>query len=351
MRRNSLSRNSFRNVFAIVLIAGSLGTTSPMTNPASAAPSQQCVAVPKAKKVCKPAIPAVKVVADYWGYSAYISLPKSSSKADSYLYSFNAGKTWLPTTDPYVYVTATSTKKVGVQVKAKNVAGLSPVAIANGKALVNDTCPQKVNCVRLPISAAFIKVQSVISLVVGKSITLQVHSNVEPEFDTTGGCDIDAKTLKITTTNVGPCEIYAFGYGDGVISQGFAHGNLIVFVTKAGSTQGSNAPKPNDFACTKPAKTQGKAPSAAFAQVLAVGKTAISLHVGYPKNTGSTPVTCFDYSFDNGKSWMYGAESAGPLTFYVRNLSKGKTYSLRVRAMNKGGYGPASAVVNVTTNR
>ena len=197
---------------------------------------------------------------------------------------------------------------------------------------------------------AFVKVQSVLNLVVGSSLTLPIHSNVDPQFDTTGGCDIDEKTLKLTTSEVGPCEVYAFGYGDGVFSQGFAHSNLIVFVTKAGSPAVSNAIKANDFACSKPAKIVGSAPGAPFAQVMAKGKTAVSVHLGFPTNRGSSPVSCFDYSLDNGKTWKYASDSSGPLTFYVKGLKKGTKYAIKVRAMNKGGYGTVSDSLEVVTS-
>lgn len=317
--------------------------------PAGAAPAAGCVKVSKTKVVCKPATPTLKVVADYWGYSIYVSLPKTSSPADTYMFSTNAGKSWTTTKFPYFFVPTTATASIPIQVKVKNVAGLSAAKSASGQALVNDTCPQKKNCTNLPLPAAFIKVQSVISLVKGNSLTLPIHSNVTPEFDTTGGCDVDAKTLRLTTTEVGPCEIYAFGYGDGVTSQGFAHGNLIVFVTKAGSNQGSNAVKSNDFACSKPAKLVGKAPQAPYGQIMMVGKTVISLHMGHPANEGGSSVSCFDYSLDNGKTWKFGTGTSGPLTFYVMGLKKATKYSIRVRATNKGGYSPASAAIEFVT--
>jgi titin len=67
-----------------------------------------------------------------------------------------------------------------------------------------------------------------------------------------------------------------------------------------------------------------------------------------PGPTGNTSVTNYQVSFDNGATWksFYPAVTRSPVT--VTGLTNGRTYQVRLRAVNVKGPGAASAPVAVT---
>ncbi|MFG1605008.1 fibronectin type III domain-containing protein [Actinoplanes sp. NPDC049265] len=80
------------------------------------------------------------------------------------------------------------------------------------------------------------------------------------------------------------------------------------------------------------------------------GSTTVALNFQPPASTGGSPITGYEVSTDNGTSW-------GPITVTdallakaatVTGLVNGTTYTIRLRAVNAVGAGPAGAGVTAT---
>ena len=67
-----------------------------------------------------------------------------------------------------------------------------------------------------------------------------------------------------------------------------------------------------------------------------------------PVANGSAPITNYQYSLDDGKTWKVRtpASVSSPLT--IGGLKAGKAYTFRLRAVNALGPGPASESVTIT---
>ncbi|GGK06999.1 hypothetical protein GCM10010123_40970 [Pilimelia anulata] len=73
------------------------------------------------------------------------------------------------------------------------------------------------------------------------------------------------------------------------------------------------------------------------------GNGSAALSFTAPVNTGSGPITGYQVSTDNGSTWQtLNTSGTAPVTGTVSGLSNGTSYTIRVRAVNSAGAGPAS---------
>ncbi|NMO51630.1 hypothetical protein HH310_10555 [Actinoplanes sp. TBRC 11911] len=94
--------------------------------------------------------------------------------------------------------------------------------------------------------------------------------------------------------------------------------------------------------------TPAAVPPGAPAGVTAVrGAGAVSLTVTPPTNTGSDPVTAYEWTIDDGSSW-HTLTTAPSRTGTVTGLTNGTAYTFKVRARTGSGPGPAGAGVSAT---
>jgi titin len=63
-------------------------------------------------------------------------------------------------------------------------------------------------------------------------------------------------------------------------------------------------------------------------------------------STGGSPITGYNYSLDDGLTWTASGLTTSPMV--VTGLTNGRTYVVRVRAVNAVGLGPMSAAMAVT---
>jgi hypothetical protein len=66
-----------------------------------------------------------------------------------------------------------------------------------------------------------------------------------------------------------------------------------------------------------------------------------------PSSNGGSAITSYQYSVSGGAKWITLAK--GSTSIRVRNLVKGKTYRVRVRALNANGPGAASTTKTIVT--
>lgn len=312
----------------------------------SAAPLHTSVSA----RVSAPSKPVLTAHGDYWGISMYFAPSAGSAAVASYEYSVNNGKTWKRTPIAYAFYAGKRGVTYTVMARARNASGTSAVVTARATQRALKACtPVQAPCPRIPLPSAFIRAQATLAINVGGSVRVSIHGNVSPSFDATGACNVSNSGV-VTGTAQGLCDIYIFGYGDRVRSEGFAHDNVSVLVRPKGSPAVSNGIKPNDFACDRPVSPAGPKAGQAFLQVVSASKTSVTLHVGAPKNAAAATVTCYDYSANGGKTWKYAVDSKASGTFAVTNLTSRKTYKIIVRAVNKAGSGPVSKAVVVKTH-
>ena len=101
---------------------------------------------------------------------------------------------------------------------------------------------------------------------------------------------------------------------------------------------------PSDPVVVTPRSTPG-APTIVVGEP---GNSGASLSFTAPASDGGAPISNYQYSTDNGASWITRtpASTASPLV--ITGLANGRTYQFRLRAVNVVGAGTPSAAVAVT---
>jgi hypothetical protein len=121
---------------------------------------------------------------------------------------------------------------------------------------------------------------------------------------------------------------------------GLTNGQLYSFTVVASDANGASA---SSAPATATPRTTPGAPTALAAEA---GDGAASVAFTEPSDGGS-PITNYEYSLDGGAWTAFSpVELNAPVT--IDGLTNGTTYSVRLRAVNAVGAGPASAPVDVT---
>ena len=92
----------------------------------------------------------------------------------------------------------------------------------------------------------------------------------------------------------------------------------------------------------------GAPPGAPTALVATPGDTQISLAFTPPISQGTTPITNYEYSIDDGGTWTPRTPTATTSPVMITNLTNGRTYQVRLRAVNDYGPSTPSGAVAVT---
>jgi Secretion system C-terminal sorting domain/Fibronectin type III domain len=77
--------------------------------------------------------------------------------------------------------------------------------------------------------------------------------------------------------------------------------------------------------------------------------TAASIVFTAPANAGSSAITNYEYSIDNGTNWVTPSPASTTSPFSITGLTGGTTYAVKLRAVNIQGAGCATAVDSITT--
>lgn len=296
-----------------------------------------------------PSRPTVKVIGSYWGISIYFTPPAGSATPTSYQFSVNNGKTWSTSYIPYAFFAGTRGTTYTVLARARNSAGNSLSATARATHKAAPVCaPGQSGCTRIPLPSSYIRVKKTLTITVGSSLKLATRTNVDPTYDASGACAV-SETGIVQGITVGNCEIYVYGYGNFIQSQGFAKDNAVVFVRPKGTPTGSNSILANDFSCGLPSNPSGTRASKSFLKVIGSTKSTITLHIGEPTNAATAGVTCFDYSIDGARTWNYAIDTKASRTFTISGLKSLTSYRIVTRAIGKAGSGFPSNVVVVKT--
>ncbi len=92
--------------------------------------------------------------------------------------------------------------------------------------------------------------------------------------------------------------------------------------------------------------TLGTTPSAPTVDSVTAGNAQVTVAFTAPSSDGGSPVTSYEYSLDDGFSWVSAAPTSSPIV--VTGLTNGTTYSVKLRAVNDVGAGSANTAVSAT---
>jgi subtilase family serine protease len=99
---------------------------------------------------------------------------------------------------------------------------------------------------------------------------------------------------------------------------------------------------------TSGAKVASKVPGRARIAKITALVGGFELFVRAPASNGGSAITSYQYSVSAGAKWISLAKRSSVV---VRNLAKGKTYRVTVRALNANGAGAASSAQSIVTRK
>jgi YVTN family beta-propeller protein len=96
------------------------------------------------------------------------------------------------------------------------------------------------------------------------------------------------------------------------------------------------------------AVTPRTVPGAPTGLVATPGNGQASIAFTAPANNGGAAITNYEYSLDNGATWVTRSPASAASPLVITGLTNGTTYQVKLRAVNPAGPGAASAAVAVT---
>jgi predicted RNA-binding protein with TRAM domain len=84
------------------------------------------------------------------------------------------------------------------------------------------------------------------------------------------------------------------------------------------------------------------APTAPLIDDVVAGNGQLSVYFAPPSNDGGSDITDYEYSLDNGLTWVSAASTVSPIV--ITGLDNGTSYSVMLRAVSSAGDGAASTV-------
>jgi predicted RecA/RadA family phage recombinase len=91
------------------------------------------------------------------------------------------------------------------------------------------------------------------------------------------------------------------------------------------------------------------APSSPSINSITPSGTSASVAFTVPSSAGSAAITNYEYSLNNGSTWVTPSPAVTASPFTISGLTGGTTYPIQLRAVNSVGSGCASATVSTTT--
>ncbi|HEY5121079.1 MAG TPA: hypothetical protein VII84_05850, partial [Acidimicrobiales bacterium] len=172
-------------------------------------------------------------------------------------------------------------------------------------------------------------------------------ANVQVTVTATGGAGtvtIDEDAASSTGTGSATYDVTTNTSGDAVIDvNSSSAGTVNVAISYAGSTVYSATLNFSSATATSTKKRPG-APTITRLTTLVAG---FRLSLRAPSSNGSSPITKYEYSTNNGVTWI--AFPPRTTTLRVTKLARAKTYRVIARAINAVGAGSASKPSSVTT--
>jgi hypothetical protein len=125
-----------------------------------------------------------------------------------------------------------------------------------------------------------------------------------------------------------------------ILIQGLTNGTTYTLRIRAVNSVG---PGTQSVASTgTPSATAPGAPSIAL---ISAADSSVSVAFVPPTNDGGSAITNYQYSTDNGVTWVSRIPSSTASPILIDSLTNGTTYQIRIRAVNNTGAGAASAAV------
>jgi hypothetical protein len=94
--------------------------------------------------------------------------------------------------------------------------------------------------------------------------------------------------------------------------------------------------------------TPGSVPGAPTITSTLAGNTTATIYFTAPTFTGGVSITNYEYSINNGSSWVTRSPTNTTSPLIITDLSNNVSYQIRIRAVNAVGSGTASGTVTVT---
>lgn len=159
-----------------------------------------------------------------------------------------------------------------------------------------------------------------------------------------------------TTVAATPCSVLAGGTGgspgensssrlftNGTYSDG---GFMIASHPLAANTWGTSGTFKNIRITTTDTYAEPVAPSAPSIDSITAGDGQLSVAFTAPTSDGGSAITGYEYSTDNGATWVSAASTSSPIV--ITGLTNGTVYNVKLRAVNAVGDGSASGAVSQT---
>ena len=127
---------------------------------------------------------------------------------------------------------------------------------------------------------------------------------------------------------------------------GLANGTTYWFTVASRDFFGNESVKAPAVAVTP--RPAASAPSAPTGLRAASGNTSTWIVFGTPTDDGGMPITNYQYSLDDGATWRTWSPTVTKSPATISGLQNGKTYKLKIRAVNQVGPGAASNAWPVT---
>lgn len=94
--------------------------------------------------------------------------------------------------------------------------------------------------------------------------------------------------------------------------------------------------------------TGAQAPSAPTIGAITSGDSSLSVPFTAPGSNGGSAITNYEYSIDNGATWITRNPQSASSPITIGSLTNGTSYQVKVRAVNSAGPGAESAAVAAT---
>jgi hypothetical protein len=275
------------------------------------------------------AAPAAPVITAVGSSDAQLSLsftPGSSngSAITNYEYSLDAGFTWITrtpasTSSPIAVIGVSNNRSYTVALRAVNQAG--PGAATTASSTTSGTPSSG------PPGAP-----TILGITPGDS---QLSVSLQPPL-AIGGSAISNYQYSTDSGTTWSTRSPASAASPLVIP-GLTNATTYQVAVRAMNTQGTG---PMSAIVEATAYTTPCAPTI---QSIAPGLGQVTLAFSTPPCTGGMPITNYEYSTDNGSSYTALSPASTTSPFIVSGLDNGTLYQFRVRAVNIGGAGAASA--------
>jgi titin len=282
------------------------------------------------------------------GLQVNLVVPESNggSEITGYDYSLDAGSTWSP---------ATAVSGSSTQVAITGLTnGLSYVIKVRARNLVGSGPASEIMAGRAGATSGQILVTAVTPIVSGLDAVFMLPRvekqgawlNQFYQFSVDGGLTW-SKAMRASTTAsltaAGKRYLHIVG-----LTNGRSY-SVSVRAIYAASVPGAIVTAPGQGSTTISGTPRTK-PSSPRISSISTSNREITIHFDAPTNNGGAPITNYAYSF-GGDKWVVLSPKNASSPIVIPNLLAGRTYSVRLRAINVAGPGQASGISAIVVKR